>query len=66
VKYLALTLLLALAFVDETQSVYSTGSVAAPTVSWPAGVPTNTAPAFTGSEFDNRQAGIRLIPCKKD
>lgn len=31
-----------------------------PTIAWPAGVP-----AFTGTQFDNRSAWIKVIPCKK-
>jgi hypothetical protein len=34
------------------------------TVAWPAGVPTNTAPAFTGASQENRPAFVRVIFCK--
>lgn len=36
------------------------------TLSWPAGVPTNSASTFTGNSFDNRSAFIKVIFCKKD
>lgn len=35
------------------------------TISWPAGVPTQSAATFTGTQFDNRSAWVKLIACKK-
>ena len=53
-----------------TVTITNQGSIA-----WPAGVPTIgaytplgsiSAPTFTGTQFDNRSAFIRMIACKKD
>jgi len=54
-----------------------TAGIPGGTITWPAGVPTNsavnftpvgtvTAPGFTGTPFDNRSAFVRVIFCRKD
>lgn len=55
-----------------TTATHTVTGVPGGTVAWPAGVPTMTgqsstvaAQTFTGVQFDNRQAFVRVIPCVK-
>lgn len=53
-------------FTGSALGTHSHTLTATGTVAWPAGVPTNSTPAFTGTQFDNRSAFLRVIPCVKD
>lgn len=61
-------------FTGSALGTHTHTTTATGTVAWPAGVPTLAsytpagsvaAPAFTGTQFDNRSAFVKVIACKK-